>query len=68
MPLLLVDPQYLREQMKTEPSEVLLATPIEVFQVLHEEEFLDGPTTPQVAVHNFEAESDVLRPGTKFLS
>ncbi|UCH32773.1 MAG: hypothetical protein JSV05_05220 [Candidatus Bathyarchaeota archaeon] len=67
IPLLLVDPQYLREQLKTGPSELLLATPIESSQFPHDEEFLDGPATSRVAVYDFEADSEVLRPGVKFL-
>ena len=67
MPLLVQDRQYLREQAKPEPSPLLLATPIEWFKALGEDEFLDGPVTPRVAVLDFDAESGGLRPGAKFL-
>lgn len=67
MPLLLVDPQYLREQLKAEPSELLLDTPIQRENFPQEEEFLDGPTNSRVAIYDFEDESEVLRLGAKFV-
>ena len=67
MPLLVWDPQYLREQARNEPSELLLATPIEWFESRGEEQFFNGPVSSRVAVLDFDAESGGLKRAAEFL-
>jgi hypothetical protein len=67
MPILVWDRQYLREQIKPEPSDILLATPFEYFDLSHKDEIFDGPVTPRVAVLDFDDATGKLRPGATFI-
>jgi len=67
MPVLIWDRQYLREQKKPEPSDILLATPVEDFDLPDDGKVIDGPVTPRVAVLDFDTDTGKLRPGARFI-
>jgi hypothetical protein len=58
---LIQDRQYLRDD-----GDILLATPVQTFSARDDGGFRDGPVHPRVAVVDLDAETNRLRPPTRF--